>query len=130
VAIGFLTDGHVRALHAVAERLAARGLAEESAELRRVLDEVEQPPAHLDAASAVAILYVPEQVIRNWVRAGLLPGWQDEQGGCFVERAALDTAIEMRQAFEDDAGEPVSDEEVDRLIAEVRAERRARSGRR
>ena len=130
MAIGLLNEQHVKALRSVAERLAARGLAQESAELRRVLGEVEHPPRYLDAATAGEILTMPERVVRNWVRAGLVPGKQDEAGNCFVERAALQSAIEMNEAFRDDVGEIVSDDEVDRLIAEVRAERRAQAKRR
>jgi hypothetical protein len=130
MAIGLLNEQHVKALRSVAERLAARGLAQESAELRRVLDEVEHPPRYLDAATAGEILTMPERVVRNWVRAGLVPGKQDEAGNCFVERAALQSAIEMRETLPDYTGPELPDEVIDAEIAAVRAERRARAGRR
>ena len=124
--IGVVTSEQMETLCAVAERLDARGLEDESRMLREVLAQVEQAPREAPASTAAAILEVTPQTVRNWVRRGLLPGRRDPTGHFYVSLDALETASRLRQALPDQPTGAITDQEIDAEIDAVRADRRAR----
>jgi len=75
-----VTSEQIEALDAVAERLDARGLVEESRTLRALLAQLQRTPREVPASTAAEILHVTPQTVRNWVRSGILPGRRDRTG--------------------------------------------------
>jgi hypothetical protein len=70
---------------------------------------------------------VTPQTIRNWIRAGTLPGRRDATGHFLVRLDALEPTIRLSQFLPDVAAGSYSDEEIDAAIKAVRARRQARS---
>jgi hypothetical protein len=125
--LAVVREEQIETLSALADRLDARGLGEESQSLRRVLSEIEHLTSEVPAASAAEILGVTPQVIRNWVRAGILPGRRDRTGRFYVNAEALRPALDMRRARPDAPPRALTDDEIDAEIEAVRAERRSRA---
>ncbi len=96
--------------------------------VREVLAQLEQAPRELRAATAAKLLAVTPRTIRNWVRAGVLPGRRDQTGHFYVTVDALEPAIRLRQVLPTDPADgaaTVTDEAIDAEIEAVRAGRRA-----
>jgi hypothetical protein len=125
--LGFVTEEQAQTLHQVAERLEKQGLREESSILQAFLEEIGGQSAAVSTAEAAEILYVTQQTVRNWVRAGILAGGRDPTGHFYVSQDALVSAIRMRRAMPDIGDSAISDEAIDAEIAAVRANRRATS---
>lgn len=122
-----VTHEQIETLCAMAERLAARGLEDESRTLREVLAQMQRAPHEIPATAAAGILAVTPQTIRNWVRGGILPGRRDRTGHFYVSLDALEPALRLRQVSPDAPASTIPDEEIDAEIETVRAERRARA---
>jgi hypothetical protein len=127
MAVGLVTQQQIDALSAILERLDARGLKEESHALREVVTQLQRSPEEVPASTAADILMVTPQTIRNWVRAGTLPGRRDATGHFLVRLDALEPAIRLNELLPDVAAGSYSDEEIDAAIEGVRARRRARN---
>lgn len=84
---------------------------------------LEGTPTEVPASKAAEILIVTPQTIRNWVRAGILPGRRDSTGHYFVPLDVLEPAIQMKQLMPDVPDGTYSDEEIDAAIDAVRARR-------
>lgn len=125
--VAVLRPEQVETIASVAERLESKGLAEESHALRSLVAELESEPQEISPSSAAQILYVTPQTVRNWVRAGVLPGRQDQNGRFYIPVKALTHAIEMRAAFALAPDVVISDDEIDAEIEAYRAERRAQA---
>lgn len=124
--VGSVTREQIEALGAVAARLDAQGLVEESRVVRDVLRHLEPAPRELRAAAAAEILAVTPQTIRNWVRAGVLPGRRDKTGHFHIPVDALAPAIHLRRTLPDQPTSAVTAADID---AEIEAARLARGGR-
>jgi hypothetical protein len=122
-----VSEEQLQALSTVAARLDAKGLDEESKLLRAILVQLEATPAEVSASMAAEILQVTAQTVRNWVRAGIIPGRTDQTGHFLVSLDALKATIRLNQLMPDVSKElaAISDEEIDREIQAVRAARRA-----
>lgn len=125
--VGLVTDEQLEALGTVAARLDAKGLAEESRILHSVLDQLVRAPREIPASSAAEILGVTQQTVRNWVRAGVLPGQRDRTGHFYVSAEALAPALRLRQVLPGGSGDMVSEQEIDDEILAARNARRARA---
>jgi hypothetical protein len=125
--IGLITREQIETLGAVAERLDAQGLRDESRMLREVLVQLERTPREVPASTAAEILEVTPQTVRNWVRGGILPGRRDRTGHFYASLEVLGPALRLRQVLPDAPAGTVTDEEVDAEIESVRAARRARA---
>jgi hypothetical protein len=125
--IGLVTQEQLEALGAVAERLDARGLEDESRMLREVLVQLRRTQRDVPATTAAEILDVPPETIGNWVRRGILPGRWDRAGHCYVSVEALEPTLRMRRVLPDTPAGTITDEEIDAEIDAVRAARRARA---
>ena len=124
MARGFVTEEQGSKLRHLAEQLEARGLRQESQALGALLGELDVVPEWVGTAEAAEILLVTQQTVRNWVRAGVLPGRRDPTGHVHVARDALLPALRQRDASPTRAAVAISDDEVDVEIAAFRAERR------
>jgi hypothetical protein len=124
--IGLVTREQIEMLGAVAERLEASGLKEDSRILQEVLAQLERTPREVPASTAAEILHVTSQTIRNWVRGGILPGRQDRTGHFYVSVDALEPTIRLNQLMPNVSEElaATSDDEIDAEIQAVRAGRR------
>lgn len=122
--VAVLRPDQVETIASVAKRIASKGLVEESRALQTLVAEFESEPQEISPSVAAQILYVTPQTVRNWVRAGVLPGRQGRNGRFSIPVRALSHAIEMRAVLPDVPAGTVSDEEIDAAIEEVRAERR------
>jgi hypothetical protein len=124
--IGLVTREQLEALGAVAERLDARGLEDESRTLREVVAQLQCAPREVPASAAAGILHVTPQTIRNWVRGGILAGRRDRTGHFYVSLVALEPTIRLNHLMPDVPGElaALSDDEIDAEIRAVRAARR------
>jgi DNA-binding transcriptional ArsR family regulator len=125
MAIGLVSEQQMERLSAVAERLDARGLREESETIRQILAQLEQGPREVPASEAAEILEVTSQTIRNWIRAGILPGRQDQTGHFFVALDALEPAIRLRAAMPRTLPFTITEDEIDAEIEAVRSARRS-----
>jgi hypothetical protein len=121
---GLITDNQAKSLRGLAERLKERGLLEESGLLTSFLTEVSLASEKMGTAGVAAMLSVTQQTVRNWVRAGILPGAQDANGHFSVSLEALVPAMRQLNAVPDAPPTPLSDEEIDAEITAVRAARR------
>jgi hypothetical protein len=124
--VAVVTQEQIDSLGAVAERLDARGLDDESRVLRDVLARLERPPREVRASTAASILAVTPQTVRNWVRGGILPGRRNRTGHFYVRLDALEPSLAMRRVLPDEPAGPVADEEIEAARAERRS-RRARA---
>lgn len=124
--IGVVTREQIETLGAVAERLEAGGLKDDSRILHEVLAQIERTPREVPASTAAEILHVTPQTIRNWVRGGILPGRRDRTGHFYVSLDALEPTIRLNQLMPSVSEElaAISDDEIDAEIQAVRAERR------
>ncbi len=127
--ISLLTREQIETLDAVAGRLEARGLEDESRLLREILVQLQRTPREVPASTAADILEVTPQTVRNRVRGGILPGRQDPTGHFFVSLDALEPTLRIRQVLPDAPAGTVTEEEIDAEIDAARAERRARAAR-
>ncbi len=127
--ISLLTREQIETLDAVAGRLEARGLEDESRLLREILVQLQRTPREVPASPAADILEVTPQTVRNRVRGGILPGRQDPTGHFFVSLDALEPTLRIRQVLPDAPAGTVTEEEIDAEIDAARAERRARAAR-
>jgi hypothetical protein len=126
--IRLVTGEQIESLHAVAERLDSRGLADESRVLREILDQLEldmlaqleRGPSEVSASIAARILEVTPQTIRNWVRSGILAGRQNRTGRFYVSFDALEPALRMREILPDQPAGTISDDEIDAARVERR----------
>jgi hypothetical protein len=125
--VALVSQEQIEALSAVLERLDAKGLAEESRALREVLGQLRNNPQEVPASTAAEILMVTPQTVRNWVRAGTLPGRRDATGHFLVRLDALEPTIRLSQIMPDVAVGAYTDEEIDAAIEAVRARRRSRA---
>jgi hypothetical protein len=125
--IAVVGEEQVGTLSEIADRLDARGLEEESRILRQVIRQIEHLATEVPVATAAQILDVTPQVVRSWVRDGILPGHRDRAGRFYVMANALRPALDMRRALPDLPPRALTDEEIDAEIEAVRTERRARS---
>lgn len=122
----FITNEQVDKLQALARDLARRGRREESRTIIAVLGSAGGAEQEYSATEAAAILGVTSQTVHNWVRAEILPGWQDPTNHYFMPRQALEHTLALRAALPGQSVD-ISDDEIDAEIEAVRAERRART---
>ena len=129
--IGLVTREQIEALGAVAERLNAKGLEEESRAVREILAQLQRTPREVPASTAAEILHVTPQTIRNWVRGGILHGRRDRTGHFHVSLDALEPTIRLNQLMPNVPEElvAISDDEIDAEIQAVRAARRIAAAR-
>ena len=125
--IGLVTREQLETLGAVADRLEARGLEDESRMLREILAQIQGASREVPASTAAELLEVTPQMVRNWVRSGILPGHRDRTGHFYVSLDALEPAVRLRQVLPDARPGTIPDEETDAEIEAVRGERRARA---
>jgi transposase-like protein len=118
-----ISDAHVEYLKTLATTLEKEGLRDDSTRLKAVLADVQAGADEYTAAEAAEILGVTAQTIRNWVRAGIVPGRQDKTNHFYVPRQVLANTIAMQAALPEDA-QDVSDTEIAAEIALYRAERK------
>lgn len=124
--IGLVTREQIETLDAVAERLEARGLSDDSRMLREVVAQLQRTVREVPASIAAEILHVTPQTIRNWVRGGILPGRQNRTGHFYVSLDALEPTIRLNQLMPNVPKElaNISDDEIDAEIRAVRSARR------
>ena len=125
--IGLVTREQLETLGAVADRLDARGLEDESRMLREILAQLQGVSREVPASTTAELLEVTPQMVRNWVRSGILPGHRDRTGHFYVSLDALEPAVRLRQVLPDAPAGTIPDEEIDAEIEAVRVERRARA---
>lgn len=120
--IALVTGEQIKTLDGVARRLDASGLVDESRALREVLAELQQAPREVPASTAAEILHVTPQTVRNWVRAGILPGRRDRTGHFQVSLDALEPTIRLNQLMPNVSDElaAISDDEIDAEIQAVK----------
>jgi hypothetical protein len=117
---------HLEALAAMAERLETRGLEDESRALREILAQINSGAHEVSESTAAEVLHVPPDIVRNWVRAGILAGREDETGRLYVPLEVLEPTIRLSLAMPDVSEQlaAMTDDEINAEIEAVRAERR------
>ena len=95
--------------------------------LREILAQLQGVSREVPASTTAELLEVTPQMVRNWVRSGILPGHRDRTGHFYVSLDALEPAVRLRQVLPDAPAGTIPDEEIDAEIEAVRVERRARA---
>ena len=123
---GILTRDQLDQLHALVARLEHQGILDEAQALRDIAQAVANGQREVPASFAAQLLHVTPQTIRNWVRAGILAGSQDQTGHFHVQLDELEPTVQLDHATPDVSAEfgDITDAEIAAEIAAVRAERR------
>jgi predicted site-specific integrase-resolvase len=126
VIVGVLTRDQLDQLQALIARLERYGVVDEAQSLREVVHAITNGRREVPASVAARILHVTPQTIRNWARAGILAGRQDQTGHFYVSLDELEPAVQLDLAKPELPLEldDITDEEIAAEIAAVRAERR------
>lgn len=130
--IALVNQEQIETLSAIVERLDAGGFAEEGRMLREVVAQLGASQQEVPPSTAAKILRVTPQTVRNWVRAGIVPGRRDRTGHFHVRLDALEPTIRLNQlmpSVEKNLA-TITDEEIEAEIQAVRAARQITAAKR